>query len=57
VENVEDLRTLIDLGCHCAQSFLFSRPMDSLSFIKMLRGRAAGSKPNGGDAVGLERRA
>jgi EAL domain-containing protein (putative c-di-GMP-specific phosphodiesterase class I) len=57
VENVEDLRTLIELGCHSAQGFLFSKPMDSLSFIKMLRGRAAGAKPNGGDAVRLQRRA
>jgi diguanylate cyclase len=37
VENVEDLRTLISLGCRTAQSFLFSRPMDSPSFVKMLR--------------------
>jgi EAL domain-containing protein (putative c-di-GMP-specific phosphodiesterase class I)/FixJ family two-component response regulator len=57
VENVEDLRTLIDLDCHSAQGFLFSRPMDPLSFITMLRGRAAGSKPQGGDAMGLKRRA
>jgi EAL domain-containing protein (putative c-di-GMP-specific phosphodiesterase class I) len=57
VENVDDLRTLIELGCHTAQGFLFSRPMDSLSFIRMLRGRSAGSKPNGGDAVGMKLRA
>jgi len=57
VENVEDLRTLIELGCHTAQGFLFSRPMDSLSFIKMLRGRAAASKPNGGDAAALKQHA
>jgi EAL domain-containing protein (putative c-di-GMP-specific phosphodiesterase class I) len=57
VENVEDLRTLIELGCHSAQGFLFSKPMDSLSFIKMLRGRAAAANPNGGDAAGLQRRA
>jgi EAL domain-containing protein (putative c-di-GMP-specific phosphodiesterase class I)/FixJ family two-component response regulator len=57
VENVEDLRTLIDLGCHSAQGFLFARPMDSLSFIKMLLGRAAETKPHGGDAAGLKRRA
>ena len=57
VENVQDLRTLIELGCHSAQGFLFSKPMDSLSFIKMLRGRAAAANPNGGDAAGLQRRA
>jgi EAL domain-containing protein (putative c-di-GMP-specific phosphodiesterase class I)/FixJ family two-component response regulator len=57
VENVEDLRTLIDLGCHSAQGFLFAKPMDSLSFIKMLLGRAAETKPHGGDTVGLQRHA
>jgi EAL domain-containing protein (putative c-di-GMP-specific phosphodiesterase class I)/FixJ family two-component response regulator len=41
VENVEDLRTLRELGCHSVQGFLFAKPMDSVSFIKMLRGRAA----------------
>jgi EAL domain-containing protein (putative c-di-GMP-specific phosphodiesterase class I)/CheY-like chemotaxis protein len=56
VENVEDLRTLIDLGCHSAQGFLFAKPMDSLSFIRMLLGRAAEAKPHGGAAVGLKRR-
>jgi EAL domain-containing protein (putative c-di-GMP-specific phosphodiesterase class I) len=57
VENVEDLRTLIDLGCHSAQGFLFSKPMDSLSFIRMLLGHAAETKPHGGAAAGLKRRA
>ena len=42
VENVEDLRALIDLGCHSAQGFLFAKPMDSVSFVNMLLGRAAG---------------
>jgi EAL domain-containing protein (putative c-di-GMP-specific phosphodiesterase class I)/ActR/RegA family two-component response regulator len=41
VENVEDLRTLRELGCHSVQGFLFAKPMDSVSFIRMLRGRAA----------------
>ena len=36
VENVEDLRTLKDLGCHSVQGFLFAKPMDSMSFVKML---------------------
>jgi EAL domain-containing protein (putative c-di-GMP-specific phosphodiesterase class I) len=57
VENVEDLRTLIDLGCHSAQGFLFAKPMDSLSFIRMLLGHAAETKPHGGAAAGLKRRA
>jgi len=39
VENVEDLRTLRELGCHTVQGFLFARPMDSVSFLRMLRGR------------------
>jgi EAL domain-containing protein (putative c-di-GMP-specific phosphodiesterase class I) len=39
VENVEDLRTLRELGCHSVQGFLFARPMDSVSFLRMLRGR------------------
>jgi len=54
VENVEDLRTLVDLGCHSAQGFLFAKPMDSLSFIKMLLGRAGGSKPPSGGASSLK---
>jgi EAL domain-containing protein (putative c-di-GMP-specific phosphodiesterase class I) len=41
VENVEDLRTVIELGCHEAQGFLFAKPMDSVSFVKMLARRAA----------------
>ncbi len=43
VENVEDLRTLVNLGCHSAQGFLFAKPMDSVSFMKMLHGRSAQS--------------
>jgi EAL domain-containing protein (putative c-di-GMP-specific phosphodiesterase class I)/FixJ family two-component response regulator len=45
VENVEDLRTLIDLGCHSVQGFLFAKPLDPATFVKMLLGRVAGSKP------------
>jgi EAL domain-containing protein (putative c-di-GMP-specific phosphodiesterase class I)/CheY-like chemotaxis protein len=55
VENVEDLRTVIELGCHTAQGFLFARPMDSMSFVRMLLGRSATSKP--GDVVDMQRRA
>ena len=29
VEDIEDLGTLIDLGCHTAQGFLFAKPMDA----------------------------
>jgi EAL domain-containing protein (putative c-di-GMP-specific phosphodiesterase class I)/FixJ family two-component response regulator len=36
VEDVEDLRTLKELGCHTAQGGLFAKPMDSMSFVKML---------------------
>jgi EAL domain-containing protein (putative c-di-GMP-specific phosphodiesterase class I) len=36
VEDVEDLRTLKELGCHTAQGGLFAKPMDSVSFVKML---------------------
>jgi EAL domain-containing protein (putative c-di-GMP-specific phosphodiesterase class I)/FixJ family two-component response regulator len=57
VENVEDLRTLIDLGCHSAQGFLFSKPMDSLSFVKMLLGRAAESKAQSDKTMSLKLRA
>ena len=52
VDNVEDLRTLIDLGCHSVQGFLFAKPMDSLSFVKMLLGHSAGSKPQSGNPRG-----
>jgi EAL domain-containing protein (putative c-di-GMP-specific phosphodiesterase class I)/FixJ family two-component response regulator len=59
VENVEDLRTLIDLGCHSVQGFLFAKPMDPVSFVKMLLGRLAGTKPQSGaprdDAASLKR--
>jgi EAL domain-containing protein (putative c-di-GMP-specific phosphodiesterase class I)/FixJ family two-component response regulator len=54
VENVEDLRTLINLGCHSAQGFLFAKPMDSVSFVKMLLGRSPGSKRQSGNAVSLK---
>ncbi|HEY6254404.1 MAG TPA: EAL domain-containing response regulator [Xanthobacteraceae bacterium] len=53
VENVEDLRTLMDLGCHTAQGFLFAQPMGSGSFIKTLLGRAGEGKqgePSGAGA-------
>jgi hypothetical protein len=43
VEKIEDLRTLIELGCHSAQGYLFARPMDPVSFINMLRGHSAES--------------
>jgi EAL domain-containing protein (putative c-di-GMP-specific phosphodiesterase class I)/FixJ family two-component response regulator len=36
VEDVEDLRTVKELGCHTAQGGLFAKPMDSVSFVKML---------------------
>jgi len=43
VENMDDLRTLIDLGCHTAQGFLFAKPADSLNFMRVLRRPAAPS--------------
>jgi EAL domain-containing protein (putative c-di-GMP-specific phosphodiesterase class I)/CheY-like chemotaxis protein len=39
VESVEDLRTLIELGCQSAQGFLFAKPMNPVSFVEILRGR------------------
>jgi EAL domain-containing protein (putative c-di-GMP-specific phosphodiesterase class I) len=51
VENVQDLRTLIDLGCHSAQGFLFARPTDSVSFVKMLLGVASGSTTQSNSAA------
>jgi EAL domain-containing protein (putative c-di-GMP-specific phosphodiesterase class I)/ActR/RegA family two-component response regulator len=57
VENVADLRTLIELGCHSAQGFLFSKPMDSMSFVKMLHGRAAEAKSRSDAAARLTPRA
>jgi EAL domain-containing protein (putative c-di-GMP-specific phosphodiesterase class I)/FixJ family two-component response regulator len=54
VENVEDLRTLINLGFHSAQGFLFARPMDSISFVKMLHGRSADSNRQGAHAASLK---
>jgi EAL domain-containing protein (putative c-di-GMP-specific phosphodiesterase class I)/FixJ family two-component response regulator len=51
VESVDDLRTLMDLGCHSVQGFLFAEPMDSVSFVEMLARRTTGSKPQAGDAA------
>jgi EAL domain-containing protein (putative c-di-GMP-specific phosphodiesterase class I) len=45
VENVNDLRTLIDLGCHSAQGFLFAKPMDSVSFVNLLRAPSVEPRP------------
>jgi EAL domain-containing protein (putative c-di-GMP-specific phosphodiesterase class I) len=55
VTNVEDLRTVNELGCHSAQGILFAKPMDSVSFVRMLRGRAAASKPPGGIPAAMHR--
>ena len=52
VDNVEDLRTLINLGCHSVQGFLFAKPTDPSTFIKMLLGPSAGSKPQSGNPRG-----
>jgi EAL domain-containing protein (putative c-di-GMP-specific phosphodiesterase class I)/CheY-like chemotaxis protein len=57
VEDIEDLGTLIDLGCHTAQGFLFAKPMDSVRFVKMLQGRSAVSKPASGPMVSQTLRA
>ncbi len=54
VENVEDLRTLMDLGCHTAQGFLFAEPMGSARFLAMLRGRADAAAAAGPRASGLK---
>jgi EAL domain-containing protein (putative c-di-GMP-specific phosphodiesterase class I)/ActR/RegA family two-component response regulator len=51
VESVDDLRTLMDLGCHSVQGFLFAEPMDSRSFVEMLARRTTASKPQAGDAA------
>ena len=37
VENMDDLRTMVELGCHTAQGFLFAKPVDSLNFLRLLR--------------------
>jgi EAL domain-containing protein (putative c-di-GMP-specific phosphodiesterase class I)/FixJ family two-component response regulator len=47
VENIDDLRTMIELGCHSVQGFLFARPMDSLAFMRMLRGPVAAPQLRG----------
>jgi len=49
VENVEDLRTLIELGCQSAQGFLFAKPMNPVRFIEMLGGRSDESTRQCGD--------
>ena len=45
VETAEDLRTLIEIGCHTAQGYLFAKPMDPPSFLQKLLGNAG--KPQG----------
>jgi EAL domain-containing protein (putative c-di-GMP-specific phosphodiesterase class I) len=57
VEDIEDLRTQINLGCHTAQGYLFSRPMDSVRFMEMLQARPAGAAPPKVDQVSVKRRA
>jgi EAL domain-containing protein (putative c-di-GMP-specific phosphodiesterase class I)/ActR/RegA family two-component response regulator len=57
VDNVDDLRTLIDLGCHSVQGFLFAKPMNSVSFLRMLLAGSAGSKPQVADVAGRKLRA
>jgi EAL domain-containing protein (putative c-di-GMP-specific phosphodiesterase class I) len=57
VEDVADLRTLIDLGCHSVQGFLFAKPMDSVSFVQMLLGRAAESKARSSNPPDVKLRA
>ncbi len=57
LESIDDLRMLIDLGCHSAQGFMFAKPMDPVSFVKLLRGPSIRPSRQGdvwGDAtVGL----
>lgn len=36
VENTQDLRALMDMGCDAAQGFLFAKAMDPVSFANML---------------------
>jgi EAL domain-containing protein (putative c-di-GMP-specific phosphodiesterase class I)/ActR/RegA family two-component response regulator len=40
VENIQDLRALIDMGCDSAQGFLFAKPMERQAFVQKLRKRA-----------------
>jgi len=47
VENIDDLRMLIDLGCHSAQGFVFAKPTDPVSFVKLLRGPSIASSRQG----------
>jgi EAL domain-containing protein (putative c-di-GMP-specific phosphodiesterase class I)/FixJ family two-component response regulator len=42
VENAEDLRTLMEIGCHTAQGFLFAKPTDAKSFCQKLLGGSGG---------------
>jgi EAL domain-containing protein (putative c-di-GMP-specific phosphodiesterase class I) len=49
VENVEDVRTLIELGCQSAQGFLFAKPMNPVRFVEMLGGRPDESTRQCGD--------
>jgi EAL domain-containing protein (putative c-di-GMP-specific phosphodiesterase class I) len=44
VENAEDLRALIDMGCDTVQGFLFARPMTADELVQML-GRQATQAP------------
>ena len=44
VENADDLRALIEMGCDTAQGFLFAKPMPFDQFVKMMQ-NPPGKKP------------
>src|SRR5579871_2790929 len=43
IENPDDLRTLIEMGCDTAQGYLFAKPQSAKAFHAMLMGPAAAS--------------
>jgi EAL domain-containing protein (putative c-di-GMP-specific phosphodiesterase class I) len=50
VENGQDLRTLIELGCDMAQGFFFAKPMEPHLFVHRLLERAKTRPDSGGTA-------
>lgn len=51
VENIQDLRALIELQCDMAQGFLFARPRSPVAFLNSLSFQSTTSSPSSGIVI------